>query len=139
MVFTRGMIQKSGRASDKKKKLVLIIEDEIQYSSLLKESLEKEGIQAQVAADGQAALNFLEKQTPDLIVLDLIMPRMDGRTFLEKAKANQKFGRIKVIVVSNLGEEIKSEFVKEWGVKDYIIKADISLEKIIAKIKKAIG
>lgn len=121
----------------KAKKLILIVEDEIQYAFLLQQRLKKAGFDVEIAENGSKAFSLMKTGIPDLIVLDLIMPRMDGRAFLDKMRKDDKYKDIKVLILSNLGDEIKSAMIEKWGIEDFIVKTDISLDKMVSRIKKA--
>ena len=114
-------------------KKVLIVEDNAAMSAALKVYLVSKGLEAPTAGDGIEALEILEKSVPDLIILDVIMPRMDGYGFLLEIKKNAKFRSIPVVVVS-AREMMRDLFVQE-GVKDFIAKPydQEALFKIITK------
>ena len=114
-------------------KKVLIVEDNAAMSELLKAYLISKGLEALTAADGIEALEMLERSVPGLIILDVIMPRLDGYGFLLEIKKSAKFRSIPVIVVS-AREMMRDMFVRE-GVKDFIAKPydPDALFKIITK------
>jgi DNA-binding response OmpR family regulator len=113
---------------------ILIAEDDSFLGNAYKMKLTKAGHELQLAADGEAALKKLESFTPDVIVLDLIMPNIDGFGVLEKVKADDRFKNIPVIVASNLGQEEDIKKAKKLGANDYVIKSDLSLNQLIEKI-----
>jgi DNA-binding response OmpR family regulator len=119
-------------------KKILFIEDERALQDSLSEALKKEGFVVLSALDGKTGLEIAEKEKPDLILLDLILPRMDGFALLEKLKEKKETKDIPVIVLTNL-EEIKSvERVMVLGAKGYLVKSYYSLEEVVDKIKKEI-
>jgi two-component system alkaline phosphatase synthesis response regulator PhoP len=119
-------------------KKILFIEDERALQDSLSEALKKEGFVVLSALDGKTGLEIAEKEKPDLILLDLILPRMDGFVVLEKLKEKKETKDIPVIVLTNL-EEIKSvERVMVLGAKGYLVKSYYSLEDLVDKIKKEI-
>lgn len=116
-------------------KKILIVEDDKFLSLVLKGRLEKEGINAIQAFDGQEALEALKKDIPDLILLDLIMPNMSGFEFLEILRQDPQYRTIPVVVISNLGQESDVEKAKSLGVIEYYVKVRTSIDDLILKIK----
>lgn len=114
---------------------VLIIEDEEILLKVLKEKFENEGFEVDVAIDGEEALPAVEKSNPDLIVLDIILPKKDGFEILQELKSSLKFKQIPVIVLSNLGqdEEIKKALV--LGATDYLVKTQHPIKEVVDKVK----
>ena len=108
---------------------VLIVEDDRNYREILAKVLAKEGIEVFTAEDGQKATDFLLGQNVDLIILDLLMPNMDGVNFYYHLKNTIK-KEIPVIILTNL---IEAPYPS--GVKDFIIKANIGLAELVNKIK----
>lgn len=117
------------------KKLVLVIEDDPFYFNIYKMKLEKEGITAEVALNGEAALIIARKEKPVLIVTDLIMPGKDGFEVLKELKADPILCDVPVIVLSNLSQEEDMRRVKELGAAEYLVKANISIQDVIEKVK----
>jgi len=118
-------------------KKVLIGEDEKPLAKALQLKLKKFGIEATVAFNGKDVLSVVEKDKFDLILLDLVMPEKDGFTVLSELK--EKGNQIPIIVSSNLGQEMDIKRTKELGAKDYIIKSDTPIIKIVERIKKELG
>lgn len=118
-------------------KSVLIIEDDFYVTRAYSLKLEKEGIKALSAADGEAAIDFLKKNPfPDLIVLDLMLPKKSGFEVLSEIRANDKWKNIPVIVLSNIGAQEDVQKTKELGIVEYLVKADIGIDEVVEKIKK---
>ena len=115
-------------------KKILIAEDDQFLVNAYRVKLTKAGFEVQIARDGQEAINTLAAFTPDLILLDIIMPVKDGFAALKEIKANPLWNKIPVIVASNLGQKEDLEKSKQLGAVDFIIKSDLSLENLIAKI-----
>src|SRR3990170_6129485 len=88
------------------------------------------------AHDGEEALQRLGDFTPDLILLDLIMPNKNGFEFLEAIKPDAKLKKIPIIVLSNLGQDSDVERAKALGAVDYMIKSDSSIQKIVEKARE---
>lgn len=118
---------------------VLIVEDDQFLSSAYKLKFEKEDIQTTLASDGQEALEKLQQFTPDLILLDLVMPIKDGFALLSDLKDSEKFRNIPVIIASNLGQEQEVQRGLSMGANDYIVKSNTSLEDIISKVRKILA
>jgi DNA-binding response OmpR family regulator len=118
--------------NDKKK--ILIVEDDVFIHDIYKVKFSQEGFDVSVAENGMEALKELEKNIPDMILLDIIMPRMDGTDLLKKIKKNEKWSKIPVIVLSNISEkrEIKRRF-KE-GVSDYLVKSNFTPSEVVEKV-----
>jgi len=115
-------------------KKVLIVEDERPLSKALQLKFSKEGYIADVANDGEEALQMIETTKYDVVLLDLVMPKKDGFELL--SDLNAKGIKVPVIVVSNLGQEEDIEKTKKFGVKGYLIKANSTLEDIVNTINK---
>lgn len=118
------------------KPLIIIAEDDPVYISVFKNKLSKEGYIVKIASDGQKLMNLLKTTRPDLLLLDLIMPIMDGFEVLQNMKADAKLKNIKVIVTSNLGQKEDKEKAAKLGAVDYFVKSDISIYEMVAKINK---
>jgi len=115
------------------KKKILIAEDDRAISSALKMKLESEGFEVTQAFDGKEAVETLGKAQFDMMLLDLIMPVLDGFGVLQEIKT--KGIKIKSLILSNLGQEEDIIKTKELGAIDYIVKADLDLQQIVARIK----
>ena len=113
---------------------ILIVEDDPFLSSLTAGRLEKEGYKISLAVDGTQALKMLETDIPDLILLDIIMPGMNGFEVLKTMKANPKLKDILVVVFSNLGQEHEMEEGKKLGADDFLVKAKFTLKEVVDKI-----
>ncbi len=114
---------------------ILIIEDDDFLRSLAVTKLEKEGFAVFMATDGKAGIDQVAQETPDLIILDLMLPVMDGFEVLKTLKANTATKDIKVIVFSNLGEDKDIKTCLDMGANDYLIKANFTLDELVEKIK----
>lgn len=117
------------------RKLVLVVEDDTFLADVHKNKMAKEGFEVVIVSNGQEALKFLEKRKPDIILLDLIMPIMDGFETLKNIKENPKTKDIKVVILSNLSQEEDKQRLIDMGVSDYIVKANVSFREIVEKVK----
>ena len=116
------------------KKSVLVIEDEKPLYTALRLKLEHENIQVTVATDGQEALDLLRENEYDLVLMDLIMPNMNGFQTLEQLKVMGKHP--KVYIMSNLSQPEDEARARELGATKFFIKADTALTAIVDEIKK---
>ncbi|MFH1790259.1 MAG: response regulator [bacterium] len=119
-----------------RKKNILIVEDEKPMSRALVLKLNRAGYDTFPAYDGNEALQAMKKQKFDLILLDLIMPKMDGFTMLEKL--NKQKNKIPIIVSSNLSQEIDFDRAKKMGAKEYFVKSDTPIASVIEHVKRAL-
>jgi len=115
-------------------KKILIIDDEPAIANILSLKLNKNGFQVKTAKNGREGLEEMEKDKFDLILLDLVMPEMDGFQVAERLKA--KNSKTPVIVISNLGQEEDINRVGMLGVKEYFIKTNTPVSKIVDRIKE---
>jgi DNA-binding response OmpR family regulator len=113
---------------------ILVVEDDFFLSSLLSDRLMKEGYKVSVAGDGKHALRILETETPDLMLLDVIMPEMNGFDVLRAMKADERLSKILVIIFSNLSQEHEIEEAKSLGADDFIVKVEFTLTEALKKI-----
>ncbi len=112
---------------------ILIIEDEEALISLLKVKLEKEGFKVECAYDGEEGYKKIKESKPDLILLDIVMPKMNGYEVLEKM--NEDNIKIPVIIISNSGQPVELEKTKRLGAVDHLIKTQFNPIDVIKKIR----
>lgn len=115
-------------------KKILVAEDEKPMANALVIKLNKEGFQAKAVSNGEEVLQELANNKYDLLLLDLIMPKMDGFTTLKKIK--EMAIKIKIIVTSNLGQEEDFARARELGASDYFVKSDTPLSELVEAVKK---
>jgi len=113
---------------------ILVVDDEEPIQELLRFNLEKEGYLVRVAKDGQEALKQVASDLPDLLVLDLMLPGMDGLEVCRKLRSNPKFQQIPIIMLTAKGEEIDKVLGLELGADDYMTKP-FSPRELLARIK----
>ncbi len=121
------------------KKTILVVEDDHFLSDIYKRQLEGKGCKVVVAGNGTEALKVLKDLKPDVILLDLIMPGMNGFEFLEALRAEADHKKRRVIVLSNLGQESDKERCKTLGVKEYLVKTDVSVDQILSAVLGSSG
>jgi len=120
-------------------KKVLFIEDESALQKTFVDILKQEGYEMISALDGETGLRLAKTQKPDLILLDLILPRVNGFEVLKKLKGDKETKDIPVIVLTNLEGIGDVEKAIELGATTYLVKAQYSLEEVVQKIKQALG
>lgn len=113
---------------------IAILEDEAILSQALSVELLSEGYEVIGASDGKSGLALLKKEKPDVVLLDIMMPVMDGFEVLEEIKKMKK--KPKVIVLSNLGENSDKDKAMELGASDYYVKSSTDLTSLRSKIEK---
>ncbi len=116
-------------------KKILLVEDDPFLSSLLKNRLQKEGLDVSLAKDGDEALEFLRTTKPDLVLLDLILPKKSGFEVLEEIHQNPQYGKLSIIIVSNLGQPEDITRTLQLGAVEYFVKAKTSIDELIEKVK----
>lgn len=117
---------------------VLVIEDDKFLANAYRIKFEKIGYDAKIAGDGALAFDVLNEWRPDVIILDLVMPKMDGYDFLEKFRTLDKFSDIPVLISSNLGQPEDMEKARKLGVNNYVIKGNLSLADLVNKLEELI-
>lgn len=121
------------------KQKVLIVEDEEVIADLLQRKLEKEGFQTCRAENGQVGLDLARKEKPDLIVLDLIMPKMDGFTLMAEIQKDAGLKGIPLVIVSNSGQPVELNRARELGAKDWLIKTEFDPQELVDKVRKQLN
>lgn len=120
-------------------KKILLVEDEELIVTLLKKKLEEEGYDVSVARDGVEGIEKMKQIHPDLVLLDIIMPRMGGFQVMEEMVRDSDLQSIPVIVISNSGQPVELDRARALGAKDWLIKTEFDPHEVIAKVKKQIG
>ncbi|KKP56452.1 MAG: Response regulator [Parcubacteria group bacterium GW2011_GWB1_35_5] len=120
-------------------KKILIIDDDQFFSKTLEAALPKERYELVSAEDGEVGLEKLKSEKPDLIILDLMMPKLDGTAFLKKLQEDNDLPKVPILVSSNLSSVKKISDVMSMGVVGYVIKSDESLQSIVQDIDRVLG
>lgn len=115
---------------------VLIIEDDKFLTKIYKTKLEKEGIAVEFASNGEDGLVKLKEVKPKVVLLDLIMPKMDGFQVLEHVQADAELKATPILVLSNLGQDEDITKAKSLGAKDFIVKSDTSIQAVVDRMKE---
>lgn len=121
------------------KRHILLVEDDEFISDVYTTKLTREGFEVERADNGEAALKKIHEHKPQLILLDLMMPVKDGFETLQELKADEDLKDIKVIVLSNLSQPEDKAKVKALGADDYCVKAEMSFQEMISKVKAFAG
>lgn len=119
-------------------KKVLLVEDEPFLSGMYQTKLKLEGFEVTAAMEGEEALSKIDSDTFDIILLDIMMPKLNGFAVLKSIRQEKKLAT-PVIMLTNLGQKSDIEQAMALGANDYIVKAHFTPAEVVAKIKKLIG
>ena len=119
-------------------KKILMIEDDRFLRKIYRDKLTRAGFDFIEATNGEEGLNKVISESPDLVLLDLILPRKNGFDVLIEMKRNKNTKNIPVIILSNLGQELDIKRGLGLGAQNYLVKTDISLSEVVEKIKEQI-
>jgi len=122
-----------------KNKKILVIEDEATLQKALNEVLSEEGYEVVSSLDGLRGLELAKEEIPDLILLDIILPKMDGFEVLKKIKEDDKTSQIPVIILTNLSDINDIQKALDLGATTYLVKADFHIEDVLKKIEKVLN
>jgi len=120
------------------KKKILVIEDEATLQKALNDILVQEEYEVFSALDGLSGVEIAGKEKPDLILLDIILPKMDGFEVLKRLKEEGETSNIPVIILTNLNDIDDIQKALDLGATTYLVKADFHLEDVLKKIKEVI-
>jgi CheY-like chemotaxis protein len=120
-------------------KKILLIEDEEVLISLIEKKLTQTGYEIFVARNGLEGMEKMREMKPDLILLDILMPKMDGMEVLEAMQKDEALREIPIIVISNSGQPVEIDKIRELGARDWLVKAEFNPQEVVEKIKKQIG
>ena len=120
-------------------KKILIIEDEQAIAEAMKTGLIEAGYEAVTAYDGEEGLKQVKELKPDLILLDLLLPKKDGMTLLHELREDEETAKIPVMILSQLSDTDKISEGVSLGVVGYLVKVDFSLAEVVEKIKGVLG
>jgi DNA-binding response OmpR family regulator len=117
---------------------ILVVEDDNFLANAYRIKLTKVGFEVVVAVDGVEALEKIKSQNFDLVILDLIIPKIDGFAVLTEIRSQEKYKKLPILVASNLSQMEDINRALKLGANDFIVKSDTSLDALIEKIKKLI-
>lgn len=118
---------------------IAIIEDDPTISQMYRMKFEADGFEVELADNGKRGIEMVESFSPDLMLLDLQMPEMDGPTALAEMRKHDWGKNIPVIILTNMGEEESPQELKALGIHSYIVKADLTPSQVVAQVKEALG
>src|SRR3989344_686689 len=118
---------------------ILVVEDEEILLTALKEELSNGGYEVEGAVDGQDGLDKVKAFKPGLVLLDLVMPRMDGMEMLQRLKGDSELRDIPVVILTNLSDYERISEALSLGAMDYLVKANYKLEDLLDKVKTVIA
>lgn len=116
-----------------------MVEDEPLLANLLRQRLEKEGFLVTWNRDGEQAMNTLRASKPDLVLLDVILPKISGFKLLETMKVDPTIERPPIIIISNLGQDSDIQKGQALGAVQYFVKAKLSIEDLVGQVKTFFG
>jgi len=119
-------------------KKILLIEDEELIIKLLSKKLAAIGYDVSLAMNGQEGVEKMKQNIPDLVLLDIVMPRMGGFEVMTEMKKDEKLAKIPVIIISNSGQPLELERAKELGAADWLVKTEFDPKEVAEKIQKYI-
>ena len=115
---------------------IAIIEDEPSILELYRIKFESEGYEVQLATTGVAGLELIEKWKPDIVLLDLLMPEMNGDEMLMRLRKEDWGKNIKVIILTNVSKEEAPDNLNELGISRYIVKAEMTSKEVFDIVKQ---
>lgn len=118
---------------------ILIVEDDAFLAGIYAGKFEKEGFKVVLAQDGELALKTAKKELPDIVLLDILLPKLDGFEVLEQLKADAGLRHIPVILLTNLGQKEDVDRGLKLGAADYLIKAHFMPAETVDKVKKVLA
>ena len=120
-------------------KKIFIIEDDPFLSEMYAAKFSQSGFRVEMAIDGEKGLEKIKTSKPDLILLDIVLPKMDGFEILKKVKEDSQLKKIPIILLTNLGQKNEVEKGLALGADEYIIKAHFTPTAVVAKVKEVLS
>lgn len=121
---------------EEKNKKIMIVEDDVFVMDIYQTKFSQEGYEVVSAKDGVEALQLLETEIPDIILLDIVMPHMDGLEMLRKLKAQEKLQNIPIILLTNLSQKEEVDEGLGLGANDYLIKSHFTPSEVSQKVRQ---
>lgn len=119
-------------------KKILILEDEEIILDLLSDKLLGQGYEVKTARNGKEGMLMMEKEIPDLVLTDVVMPEKNGFDVISEMKQNELLKNVPIIIISNSGQPVEIDKAKELGVSDWVIKTEFDPQEIIQKVKQVL-
>ncbi len=126
------------KAKNENQKHVLIVEDDVFLAGIYKKKFEIEGFKVSVSEDGSKGVEDAKKKIPDIILLDILLPKLDGFAVLKILKESKETNKIPVILLTNLGQKDDVEKGVEAGAVDYLIKIHFKPSEVVDKVRKVL-
>jgi len=120
-------------------KKILIVEDEDIIIELLEKKLIQEGYDISIAHNGEEGLKMVKEIKPDIVLLDIVMPKKSGYEVMEEMSKDPELNKIPIIIISNSGQPVELDKAKELGAKDWLIKTEFDPNEVVEKVRKQIG
>lgn len=118
---------------------ILIIEDEKIMLGLLKKKMLQQDYGVDVARDGKEGLEKMKKIKPDLVLLDIVMPKMGGFEVMEEMNKDEELKEIPIIIISNSGQPVELDRAKKLGAQDWLIKTEFDPQEVVEKVNSQLG
>jgi len=118
---------------------IAIIEDDLVINQMYRMKFEADGFEVQIADNGKRGVAMVQSFKPDIILLDLQMPHMDGAEALAEIRSHDWGKTVPVIILTNLGEEEAPKSLRALGIHSYIVKADLTPRQVVGRVKEALG
>lgn len=118
---------------------IAIIEDDLTINQMYRMKFEAEGFEVQVAENGKDGVTLVKNFQPDMVLLDLQMPEMNGDEALTEIRSHDWGKNIPVIILTNLGEEESPKHIRTLGIHSYIVKASLTPKEVVARVKEALA
>ena len=120
------------------KKKILLVEDDPFLIDIYSTKLKDAGFEVLVSDEGEEAIGKVKEENPDLVLLDIVLPEIDGWEILRRIKSDEKLKNLKVIILSNLGQKEEVKKGMELGAVNYLIKAQYTPSQVVEEVKKAL-
>lgn len=118
---------------------IAIIEDDAVINQMYRMKFEADGFEVEVADNGKTGVALAESYLPDIILLDMQMPEMNGVEALQHIRSKDWGKNIPVIILTNLGVEESPKELKDLGIHSYIVKAELTPSQVVSRVKEALG
>ncbi|MEK7561091.1 MAG: response regulator [Patescibacteria group bacterium] len=124
----------------KNKKTILVVDDDPLITRMYQKRLTDDGYDVETASNGEEAILALRRKIPNLIILDIMMPKMNGVETLKFLKGDASTASVSVIILSNLGDRTEDiDKAKQMGALDYLVKSNITLKQLSERVEKVFG
>lgn len=118
---------------------VAIVEDDSFLAGMYEQKISMEQMVPLLAYDGEAGLELVRKELPDIVLLDIMMPKMDGWEVLQALRTSEETKHIPVIMLTNLGQKEDVDLALKYGANDYLIKAHFNPQEVVDRVRKMVA